>query len=127
MRCFTTDKTYLRVRRWIDHDIANRYRAPSLTLSLMATIFIAFGFRLVGGGLSLAIWLALLLLSTAWTGFVLWRATRLIRTMSIRGDRKFDQQDKFQLLPEYVGSESVTAAAQRKRKSGRTGNLGRTA
>jgi len=127
MRRFTTDKTYLRVRRWIDHDIANRYRAPSLTLSAFVTIAIAFGFRLVGDGLSLAIWLTLLLLSTGWTGFVLWRAMRLIRTMSIRGDRKFDQCDKFQLLPEYASSESVTAAAQRKRKAGRTGSRRRTA
>ena len=69
--------------------------------------------------MSLAIWLTLLTLSTGWTGFVLWRAMRLIRTMAIRGDRKFDQRDKFQLLPEYAGSESVTAAAQGKRKSRR--------
>ncbi len=126
MRRFTKDKTYLGVRRWIDHDIANRYRAPSLTLSGIVTIAIAFGFRLVEGGLSLAIWLSLLLLSTGWTGFVLWRAMRLIRAMSIRGDRKFDQYDRFQLLPEYARSESVTGAAQRKRKAGRTGRRRRT-
>lgn len=115
MRTLTKSRTYLRVRRWIDHDITTRYRSPSLSLSMMATIFLAFGFRAVDGRLSLVIWLFVLTISGCWTGFVIWRAVRMMRAMSIKGDRQYDQRGKHHLPPEYARSESVTAASRRER------------
>ena len=53
--------------------------------------------------------------ATVWLAFVGWRAWRLFKAIGIKGDRKFDREDKFKLPPEYAASESVTRAHQRTR------------
>lgn len=55
----------------------------------------------------------------AWNAFVIWRATRIVRAFSIKGDRDYDQRVKFILDPEQQRSESVTATSQRKRSQRR--------
>ena len=54
--------------------------------------------------LSRAFWLLVSLFGAAWTGFVLWRASRIMKAATIRGDRQFDQRGKYLLPPEYAAS-----------------------
>ncbi len=110
---------YLGVRRWVDHDIAHRYRSPVLGLSLVAAIFVGLSSRAIEGTLALVAWLLASVIVVAWNAFVLWRAARIVRAVSIKGDRDFDQRVKFTLDPDHHHSESVTAASQRKRKQRR--------
>ena len=116
MSRFDRSSTYLTVRRWIDHDIAHRYRQPSVQVSsvvtgiLLMTLFLADGWLL---RLALA---PLFLLSSIWTGFVFWRLSRILRAFTIIGDREYDRRGKFILPPEYENSESATAAGRRKRQ-----------
>ena len=111
-------ETYFRVRRWADHDIANRYRPVSIFIPFFATLIATTIALRVEGAASAISWMVALL-GAVCLGFVLWRAVRLFRVLSIKGDRVFDQKDKFFLSPEYHRSESVTAAAQRKRSQRR--------
>ena len=108
----------MRVRRWADHDIANRHRPVSIFIPFFVTL-IATTIALKVGGAASAISGMVALLGAVCLGFVLWRALRLFRVLSLKGDRAFDQKDKFFLSPEYHRSESVTAASQRKRKQRR--------
>ena len=55
-------------------------------------------------------------LTGLWTAFILWRGYRLMRAASIRGDRKFDREDKYNLIPDYAASESVLSANRRQRR-----------
>ncbi|NBW07321.1 MAG: hypothetical protein EBR82_04785 [Caulobacteraceae bacterium] len=82
----------------------------------MGTGVVAMGFKLVGGPISFVIWSALLSASVIWTGFVLWRAGRMMQAASIKGDRQYDQHGKYLLPPEYARSESATAARRRGKK-----------
>lgn len=116
MSRFDKDSAYLKVRRWIDHDIATRFRSPSVTFSSVVTIGLAFALAFAGDWLSRTMWLGLLLLSSAWTGFVFWRVSRIVRAMTIKGDRQYDQKTKFTLPPEYANSESVSAASRRRQR-----------
>ena len=119
MSRFEKDSAYLVVRRWVDHDIAHHHRAPSVSLSSILTISLAFALVRADGWVSRMAWLGPLLLSSAWTGFVLWRAWRVTRAMTIKGDRQYDRKTKFKLPPDYSGSESVLAASRRRRRSRR--------
>jgi len=110
---------YLRVRRWVDHDIAHRYKSPVLQLSWFAAIFLGFLARDLEHTLSWVAWLLAMAVVLAWNAFVLWRASRISRAFSIKGDRDYDQRVKFTLDPEHQQSESVTAASQRKRSQQR--------
>lgn len=119
MSRFDKDSAYLVVRRWVDHDIAHHHRAPSVSLSGILTISLAFALVRADGWVSRMAWLGPLLLSLAWTGFVLWRAWRVTRAVTIKGDRQYDRKTKFKLPPDYSGSESVLAASRRRRQSRR--------
>ncbi len=55
------------------------------------------------------------LISAIWLVFVGWRGWRLFRATAIKVDRKFDQETKYKLPPEYRKSESVTEAKRRDR------------
>ena len=107
--------TYIRIRRWADHDIANRHRPVSIFFPFFVTLIAATIALKVSGAASAISWMVALL-GAVCLAFVLWRAARLVRVLSIKGDRAFDQKDKFLLSPEYHRSESVTAASQRKRR-----------
>ncbi|MFC5344553.1 hypothetical protein ACETK8_18035 [Brevundimonas staleyi] len=119
MSRFDRDSTYLIVRRWIDHDIAHRYRAPSVQVSGLLTGLLVMILLLAEGWLLRLAIFPLLLVSSAWTGFVFWRVSRITRALTIKGDRQYDQKGKFMLPPEYANSESTTAAERRKRRRSR--------
>ena len=110
---------YLRVRRWVDHDIAHRYKSPVLQLSFFAAIFLGFLSRNLERPSSWVAWLLAMAVVLAWNAFVLWRATRIFRAFSIKGDRDYDQRVKFTLDPDHQQSESVTATSRRKRSQRR--------
>lgn len=106
---------YLRVRRWVDHDIAHRYKSPVLGLSFIAAIFLGFLSRNLERPSSWVAWALAMALVLAWNAFVIWRAVRIVRAFSVKGDRDYDQRVKFTLDPEHQRSESVSATSQRKR------------
>jgi len=111
----TKANLYLRVRRWVDHDIAHRYRSPVLGLSFIAAIFLGFLSRNLERPSSWVAWALAMALVLAWNAFVIWRAVRIVRAFSVKGDRDYDQRVKFTLDPEHQRSESVSATSQRKR------------
>ncbi|WP_305758401.1 hypothetical protein [Brevundimonas sp.] len=106
---------YLRVRRWVDHDIAHRYKSPVLGLSFIAAMFVGFLSRNLERPSSWIAWSLAMAVVLAWNAFVLWRAIRIVRAVSIKGDRDYDQRVKFTLDIEHQRSESVSAASQRER------------
>ncbi|MBA3049246.1 MAG: hypothetical protein KKE42_00775 [Alphaproteobacteria bacterium] len=106
---------YLRVRRWVDHDIAHRYKSPVLGLSFIAAIFLGFLSRNLERPSSWVAWALAMALVLTWNAFVIWRAVRIVRAFSVKGDRDYDQRVKFTLDPEHQRSESVSATSQRKR------------
>ena len=111
----TKANLYLRVRRWVDHDIAHRYKSPVLGLSFIAAIFLGFQSRNLERPSSWVAWALAMALVLAWNAFVIWRAVRIVRAFSVKGDRDYDQRVKFTLDPEHQRSESVSATSQRKR------------
>jgi hypothetical protein len=111
----TKANLYLRVRRWVDHDIAHRYRSPVLGLSFIAAIFLGFLSRNLERPSSWVAWALAMALVLAWNAFVIWRAVRIVRAFSVKGDRDYDQRVRFTLDPEHQRSESVSATSQRKR------------
>lgn len=120
-------ENYLRVRRWVDRDLA-AYPRDSLALwgPTGIAILALVGAYNAGPAEPVAVALFWLLIAPpwgAWMGFLLWRASRIIRFEAIKGDREYDQRGKFLLPPEYARSESVAAASrrERRRKLGRTG------
>ena len=116
MRRFNRNNSYLTVRRWIDHDIAHRYRAPSVQISAVLTGVLVM-FLLCADGWLLRLALApFLLLSAICTGFIFWRLSRIMRATTILSARDYDHRGKFLLPPEYANSESSLAAARRKRR-----------
>ncbi|MPS69087.1 MULTISPECIES: hypothetical protein [Novosphingobium] len=60
-------------------------------------------------------WIIAVTIGGAWTAFAWWRGYRLFKAFGLRGDRQFDERDKFALAPEYHGSESATRAKQKRR------------
>lgn len=105
---------YLGIRRWVDHDLATQRRPISIFSPVFLVIFALIGARFIGPVADVVAWALVLPLAAGWFAFVAWRISRLLRAVSIIGDREFDQRGKFLLSPEYHRSESVTAAAQRK-------------
>ena len=116
MSRFDGNSTYLTVRKWIDHDIAHRYRQPSIQVSSLVTGILLMTLILADGWLFRLALAPLLLLSAIWTGFVFWRLSRILRAATIIGDREYDRKAKFMLPPEYANSESATAAGRHKRQ-----------
>ncbi|SFS77142.1 hypothetical protein [Brevundimonas viscosa] len=113
----TTARTgvYRRVRRWVDHDLAHHWRPISLfgplVLAALAMMPLRFGtdafFPVLG---------TVLTLFCAWNAFVLWRVARIIRAVSIKGDREFDRYGKYLLPSEYAASESYLAHQRRRHR-----------
>lgn len=114
------NRSYLKVRRWVDQDLLAYPRRP---ISLMGPLFVAplaFAAASFFGMLTVVVFYTLVAPGLAlWTTFVLWRAGRIMRAAAIRGDRQFDQRGKYLLPPEYAASESATAAGRRRRNSRR--------
>ncbi len=112
--------TYLKVRRWVDRDIAD-YPRNSIALQgvLIAMLALAMGAYAAGSLAIAAFWLLAFPPGAIWTAFVLWRVVRITRAATIRGDRGYDQKTRYILPPEYADSESVWAASRRKRLNAR--------
>ena len=108
---------YLKVRRWVDHDLVT-YPRHSLSLEGSSVLIIVLGLAAyaLGSIALIAFWLVMFPVWAAWAAFVLWRVARLVRAASIRGDRQYDQKGKFRLPPEYASTESATAASRRRRR-----------
>ena len=115
----TKANTYLRIRRWVDRDLVAHYRPLSPFLGLLPVIILAPIWRILEGPAAWVSGTLAISLSVIWTGFVLWRVARLYKAVGVKGDRAYDQRGKYLLAPEYHRSESVTAAAQRKRSQRR--------
>ncbi|MGA0546432.1 hypothetical protein ACO2Q1_14260 [Brevundimonas sp. VNH65] len=113
-----TNRTYLKVRKWVDDDLTEvRGRA----ISLFAPVYAGIG-ALVAAGLLGPVgigvfWLLALPALIACEVFVLWRAVRLSRAFTILGDRDYDRRGKYLLPPEYANTESPLAAKRRKLRS----------
>jgi hypothetical protein len=112
--------TYVKVRRWVDHDLVTY---PRHSLALQGSFILVFVIGLgayAGKPVALvAFWFLIFPLWVAWAVFVLWRVSRLTRAAAILGDRQYDQKTRFMLPPEYADSESVTAASRRRRLNAR--------
>lgn len=103
-------RRWWRLRRLIDRDLA-RNRLPvsfilpivPLIAGMVARPVIGVSALLVGGvGAGIV---------AGWPG---WRGWRLLRAMAIVGDRAY-RSGRFALPPDYAGTESATAARQRRR------------
>jgi hypothetical protein len=67
-------------------------------------------------------WAIAVISAAAWTAFAWWRGYRLFQAFGIRGDRRFDQREKFALPSEYRTSESATRTKQKRRMVQRDGS-----
>ena len=111
---------YLRIRRWVDRDLASRsLNTIAHVFGLIPILVAALAQNVFEQPVTTVVWTVAIGLCVAWTAFIVWRGVRLIKAGSIKGDREFDQTGKFLLSPEYHRSESVTATLQRKRKKRR--------
>lgn len=107
--------SYLRIRRWVDRDLASLRRPVSIFGPLFLAILALAAAHALGGAAVAVGWTVIAPLALVWTSFIVWRAGRLYRAVGLKGDRTFDQRGKYQLSPEYHRSESVTAASRRNR------------
>lgn len=105
---------YLRVRGWVDRDLASHMRPASLFLPFVLIVPTLWMREGAYGSVFPTIWPAVLVSSACWTVFVLWRALRLMRAVGLRGDRRFDRITKFTLDRDQQRAESVLAARRRK-------------
>lgn len=110
--------TYLAIRRFVDRDLK---RSPIRSISPFLGFPPLIGAELIVKSLNTPaatlVWSASIAFSFAWTGFVVWRAFRLLKADGIKGDRRFDQKTKYELSAEYWTSESASQATRRSRKS----------
>ena len=113
-----TNQTYLKIRRWVDGDIASSPQRPISLFGpfVFGALALAVAYREAPGAVPW-VWVTVIPLVAAWMGFGLWRGSRLMQAAAIRGDRDFDRRIKFSLPSEYAFSESVTGAQQRKRRT----------
>jgi hypothetical protein len=101
---------YLRIRKWVDESLG-AYSVVSYKVPFFLAIIPFFAVPLLGSW-----WLAPSIAWAAlWTGFVSWRAYRLMRATGIKGDRAYDRKGKFRLSHEYWSTESATASGRRKK------------
>jgi hypothetical protein len=105
---------YLRIRRFVDRDLGDRFRPASIFIALIPLLIAGVVTRQLGQVASPGIWIVGTVISICWLAFVAWRGSRLFRAVGLRGDREFDQVTKFTLPPEYRDSESLTRAMRRK-------------
>lgn len=109
-------ETYLWVRRWVDHDLANQRRPTSIFGPLFFMLFAMIAADWAGGVFFVTGWSVIVPIFAAWMAFVCWRLIRLLRAMTIKGDREFDQRGKYLLPPEYAASESYLAHQKRRNR-----------
>lgn len=105
-------KLYLRFRKIIDGDWSTGPGQRPGTLTLLGF------FLFVGGPVALAGraatgWVIGAMLGLAWLGFAGWRAIRMMKAGSKRGDRHYDRVIRPLLSSDYRHSESATASARR--------------
>ena len=107
-------KLYLRIRRWVDRDLATPgLRTITHMIGFIPVLPVLLFDLFFDGPVMTGAWILAISLGVACSLFVLWRGARLMKALSIRGDRDFDRRVKFTLAPEHQRSESVTAAGRR--------------
>jgi hypothetical protein len=105
---------YLRLRRFVDRDLAAHPRPLSPYVGFLPAVAMgALGARMSGLP-SLAGWALAVCCGICWTGFVIWRIARLGKAAGLKGDRRYDRRTRFILAAEYEETESVTAARRRR-------------
>jgi hypothetical protein len=115
-------ETYGRLKRWVDKDLAAGWpvrRPLALYGPFCAAGFVGIGAYNAGSfaGFAVALfWWVIVPLWAIWTAFVLWRASRLMRAVTLRSDRLYDRGGKYLLPPEYAATESLTAIHRRARQ-----------
>ncbi|MBN8818457.1 MAG: hypothetical protein J0I80_07035 [Sphingomonas sp.] len=112
---------YLRLRRFVDHDQATRVRPATPFLGILPLALAGIIQSKLSAPAATWTWVIAAIIGGAWTAFAWWRGYRLFKAFGVRGDRQFDERDKFALAPEYHPSESATKARQ-KRKMARRKN-----
>jgi len=101
---------YLRLRRFVDHDLGTRVRPVTPLLALLPFMLAGAAQSHLGTTVATWAWVIGGIVGSAWTVLVSWRAYRLFKAAAARCDRQFDMRDKFALAPEYHVSESATKA-----------------
>jgi hypothetical protein len=107
---------YLRIRRFVDRDLRDRFRPASIFIALVPLLIAGVVARQLRPLASTGIWIVGTVISVCWLAFVAWRGSRLFWAVGLKGDQEFDQVTKFKLPPEYRDSESLTRAGRRKPK-----------
>ena len=107
---------YLRVRRWVDHDLASQWRPSSIVGPLFLVLFALLAANWAEHTPAVLGSLVIVPLYAVWMAFVCWRGVRLLRATTIKGDREFDQRGKYLLAPEYATSESYLAHRKRRNR-----------
>lgn len=108
-------RTYLRVRGFVDRNLLQGIRTYAHLLGPIPLVVVGGARSYLDRPAAIIAWTGAALIGVAWTSFVAWRGWRLLRATTIRGDRRFDQRDKFRLSPEYQASESILTARRRPR------------
>ena len=115
-------RTLERLRRFVDWDLKRKpiTTAGNLTLliGMLPWLMLAATKDKEGSPAFSMAFFSALLFDAAWFGYVGWRAWLVFRQAAARGDRIFDRKGKFDLPPEYAGSESATKARSRRRRNG---------
>lgn len=106
---------YLRLRRFVDHDQATRVRPATPFLGILPIALAGVIQSHLSTTAATWTWVIAVIIGSAWTVFAWWRGYRLFKAFGVRGDRQFDERDKFALAPEYHASESATKARQKRR------------
>ena len=101
-------RAYLKVRRWVDFDLAGSSRPLSILLPI--TLFVS-GVPLGAyrSDFFVLFGIPLLCLTFAISGFLVWRCIRLTAALDLRADRRRKKND---LPPEYANTVSAATTAR---------------
>ncbi len=104
------------VRKLVDRDLAVLQGRGSILVTLVPWLPLLLFRRSVSTPVETALAVLASALTVAWLAFVAWRALRLVKAASLKGDRHFDTQGKLTLPSEYLATESATRASRRRKR-----------
>ena len=110
---------YLRIRRFVDRDQSTRARPATPVLGILPLASAGLIQTHLSDLAATWTWGIAVVISVAWTAFAWWRGYRLLKAVGVRGDREYDETNKFALAAEYHNSESATKAKQKRKMARR--------
>lgn len=112
-----TNRGWLLVRGWTDRTLRSRGSAYRLALlpAFLPFVILAALDHVQTLSRSDWRWVAAAIWFVGWLMFVSWRFWRMLRETGPKGDRHYDREGKYDLPPEYAGSESATKAKRRQK------------